>query len=167
VKKDLINGFKKFAVVDGVTICYEAAKGTNVLHTEGEVQEMGNRFIEDFFPDLPVDNFGKQSRTLISVRKLRLRLDRQKISNRYGKDWGNPQIQLNREAVTKNKRNPNISIAAVILEGNFTYPNDAVNTAFKESLKRGRQVYATLNLDCEQKKPEHVHSLVGKHRHVS
>ncbi len=119
MKKDLINGFKKFAVVDGVTICYEAAKGTNVLHTEGEVQEMGNRFIEDFFPDLPVDNFGKQSRTLISVRKLRLRLDRQKISNRYGKDWGNHQIQLDREAVTKNKEVPTFPLQQSFWKANL------------------------------------------------
>jgi hypothetical protein len=77
---------------------------------------------------------------------LHLRFDRQKIFYRYGKDWGNHQIQLNREAVTKNKRNPNTSIVAVILEGKFTYPKDVMNTAFKESLKRGRQVYVTVNV---------------------
>jgi hypothetical protein len=98
---------------------------------------------------LAVDDFGKQSKTITPPTKLPFRLDRQKVFFNDGKYWGNHQLQLNKEAVVKNKRNSNTSIPAVILEAKYTYPKNVVKTAFKASLDRGQQVFVTTNFDCE------------------
>ena len=111
-------------------------------------------FIEKF-PDLAIDNFGKQSDTEMTNQTLHLRLDRQKIIPKYDTYWGNYQIQINSQLMTKNKKNPKTSLAAVLFETGYTYPKDVVKTAFQISLEKNRQVYVyvsviTVNLECDE-----------------
>jgi hypothetical protein len=103
----------------------------------------------DTLTDLSVGNFGKQSNTQKTDRT-HFRLDRQSFFSKYNKDWGNFQIQLNSQLVTKNKKNFSTSIAAVIFETGYTFPKDVVRTAFRVSLEENKQVYVTVNLDCDE-----------------
>ncbi len=109
--------------------------------------KVASSFIDNF-PDISVDNFGKQSDTLKT--NLHFRLDRQKITPKYDTSWGNHQIQINSQVMTKNKKNPTTSLAAVFFEIGYTYPKDVVKTAFQISLKENRQVYVTVNLECDE-----------------
>ena len=150
VQKKNIAGSKKFIMVDGIMICIETDESDNLLkHFGNQMMKTAKEFIEKF-PDLAIDNFGKQSDTKMTNHKLHLRLDRQKIFPKYETDWGNYQIQINSELITKNKKNPKTSLAVVLFETGYTYPKDVVKTAFKISLEKNRQVYVTVTLECDE-----------------
>ena len=103
--KKTIEGYKKFIMVDGM-ICIETDESDNLLKDFVKRMLDSSKTFIDKFSDLSVDNFGKQSDTLITNQNLHFRLDRQMITPKYDTSWGNHQIQLNSQLMNKNKKNP-------------------------------------------------------------